>query len=80
MLFFMVASGHASPMDNGGVWGGAGNMAMDTMALAIGLAIVVIVEANAIWGKMNGAIQSVKSVITSSIILTAIMGGVVYYL
>jgi hypothetical protein len=55
-------------------------MAMSTMALGIGLAIVVIVEANAIWGKMNGAIQSVSSVITSSIILTAIMGGVVYYL
>ena len=80
MLFFMVASGHASPIANGGVWGGAGDMAMSTMALVIGLAIVVIVEANAIWGKMNGAIQSVSSVITSSIILTAIMGGVVYYL
>ena len=80
MLFFMVASGHASPMANGGVWGGAGDMAMSTMALVIGLAIVVIVEANAIWGKMNGAIQSVSSVITSSVILTAIMAGVVYYL
>ena len=80
MLFFMVASGHASTMANGNVWGGAGDMAMSTMALVIGLAIVVIVEANAIWGKMNGALQSVSSVITSSIILTAIMGGVVYYL
>ena len=80
MLFFMVASGHASPMANGGVWGGAGDMAMSTVALVIGLVIVVIIEANAIWGKMNGTIQSVSAVITSSVILTAIMGGVVYYL
>ena len=79
MLFFMVASGHASPMANGGVWGGAGDMAMSTVALVVGLVIVAIIEANAIWGKMNGAIQSVKAVITSSIILTAVMAGVVYY-
>ena len=80
MLFFMVASGHASPMANGGVWGGAGDMAMRTVALVVGLVIVAIIEANAIWGKMNGTIQSVSAVITSSVILTAIMAGVVYYL
>ena len=80
MLFFMVASGHASPMANGGVWGGAGDMAMSTVALVVGLVIVAIIEANAIWGKMNGTIQSVSAVITSSVVLTAIMAGVVYYL
>ena len=80
MLFFMVASGHASPMANGGVWGGDGAMAMSTVALVVGLVIVAIIEANAIWGKMNGSIQSVSAVITSSVILTAIMAGVVYYL
>ena len=80
MLFFMVASGHASPMANGGVWGGDGAMAMSTVALVVGLVIVAIIEANAIWGKMNGTIQSVSAVITSSVILTAIMAGVVYYL
>ena len=80
MLFFMVASGHASPMANGGVWGGAGDMARSTVALVVGLVIVAIIEANAIWGKMNGTIQSVSAVITSSVILTAIMAGVVYYL
>ena len=80
MLYFMVASGHASPMANGGVWGGAENMAMSTLALVVGLVIVAVIEANAIWGKMNGAIQSVRSVITSSVILTVIMAGVVYYL
>ena len=80
MLYFMVASGHASPMANGGLWGGTGNVALSSLALLIGLAIIVVIEANAIWGKMNGAIQSVRSVISSSIILTIIMAGVVYYL
>ena len=80
MLYFMITSAHASPISNGGVWGGAGDMAMSSVALLVGLIILAIIEANAIWGKMNGAIQSVSSVITSSIILTAIMGGVVYYL
>ena len=80
MLYFMITSAHASPISNGGVWGGAGDMAMSSVALLVGLIILAIIEANAIWGKMNGAIQSVGSVITSSIILTAIMGGVVYYL
>jgi uncharacterized membrane protein len=79
MLYFMVASGHASPMANGGLLGGSDNLAVSSVALLIGLAIIVLIEANAIWGKMNGAIQSVKAVITSSIILTAVMAGVVYY-
>jgi hypothetical protein len=80
MLFFMVASGHASPMANGGLWGGAGDVAMSSVALLVGLAIIVIIEANAIWGKMNGAMQSVNAVITSSVVLTIIMSGVVQYL
>jgi hypothetical protein len=40
----------------------------------------LIIEANAIWGKMNGAMLSVKAVITSSVVLTIIMSGVVQYL
>jgi hypothetical protein len=80
MLFFMVASGHASPMANGGLWGGAGDIAMSSVALLVGLAIILIIEANAIWGKMNGAMLSVKAVITSSVVLTIIMSGVVQYL
>jgi hypothetical protein len=74
MLYFMVASIHGTQA-SGGVWGGD----MSMTALIIGLAIVVIIEANAIWGKMMSAIQSVSAVITSSIILTVIMAGVVHY-
>ena len=65
---------------NGGILGGAGEIAMSSVALLVGLAIIVIIEANAIWGKMNGAMQSVNAVITSSVVLTIILSGVVKYL
>jgi len=78
MLFFMVASGHQQGMV--GVWGGGGDITVSGVALLVGLAIIVITEANAIWGKMNGAMLSVKAVITSSVVLTIIMSGVVKYL
>ncbi|MDC1073223.1 urate hydroxylase PuuD [Gammaproteobacteria bacterium] len=79
MLYFMVASAHAAPMANGGLLGGVGEIAMSSLALVIGLVIVALIEINAIWGKMNGAIASVKAVITSSVVLTAVMTGIVYY-
>jgi uncharacterized membrane protein len=74
MLYFMVTSIHG-PLASGGAWASA-----NTTALIIGLAIIVVIEANAIWGKMLGLIQSVSGVITSSIILTIIMAGVVNYI
>ena len=76
MLYFMVASVH--PVYNFAASGGAW-ASVNTTALIIGLAIIVVIEANAIWGKMLGLIQSVRGVITSSIILTIIMAGIVYY-
>jgi len=74
MLYFMVASVHG-PLASGGAWA-----LVSTTALIIGLAIIVVIEANAIWGKMLGLIQSVSGVITSSIILTIIMAGIVNYM
>ena len=74
MLYFMVASIHG-PLASGGAWASA-----NTTALIIGLVIIVVIEANVIWGKMLGLIQSVSGVITSSIILTIIMAGVVNYI
>ena len=74
MLYFMVASVHGFAA-SGGAW-----VSVSTTALIIGLAIIVVIEANAIWGKMLGLIQSVSGVITSSIILTIIMAGIVNYL
>ena len=74
MLYFMVASIHGLAA-SGGVWA-----SVSTTALIIGLAIIVVIEANAIWGKMLGLIQSVRGAITSSIILTIIMAGIVNYM
>ena len=74
MLYFMVASVHGFAA-SGGAWA-----SVSITALIIGLVIIVAIEANAIWGKMLGLIQSVSGVITSSIILAIIMAGIVYYM
>ena len=73
MLYFMVASTHATPATNGGLWSGEGDLAVSMAGFVVGLVIIAAIEANALWGKMNGAIQSVNAVITSSIVLTVIM-------
>ena len=49
---------------------GAGNLA--TLGMWIGLALIVLIEANAIWGK-TGPITSVKGVIGSSVALAVVM-------
>ena len=74
MLYFMVASVHGFAA-SGGAWAST-----SMTALIIGLVIIIVIEANAIWGKMLGLIQSVSRVITSSIILTIIMAGIVNYM
>ena len=74
MLYFMVASVHGFAA-SGGAWAST-----SMTALIIGLVIIIVIEANAIWGKMLGLIQSVSGVITSSIILTIIMARVVNYI
>ena len=74
MLYFMVASVHGFTA-SGGAWA-----SVSITALIIGLVIIVAIEANAIWGKMLGLIQSVSGVITSSIILAIIMAGIVNYM
>ena len=74
MLYFMVASVHGFAA-SGGAWAST-----SMTALIIGLVIIIVIEANVIWGKMLGLIQSVSGVITSSIILTIIMAGVVNYI
>ena len=74
MLYFMVASVHG-PLASGGAW-----VSVNSTALIIGLVIIIVIEANVIWGKMLGLIQSVSGVITSSIILAIIMAGIVKYI
>ena len=65
MLMYMVYSAHAP---------GSYLVLEDwsSLSLIIGLAIIFVIEANAIWGKMLPVIASVRAVITSSIVLAII--------
>ena len=62
MVFFMVSHGHYIM--------GAGNWA--TTGFWIGVVIIAIIEANALFGKLF-VLASVRGVITSSVVLTIIM-------
>ena len=65
MLMYMVYSAHAP---------GCYLVLEDwsSLSLIVGLAIIFIIEANAIWGKMLPVIASVRAVITSSFVLAII--------
>ncbi len=65
MLMYMVYSAHAP---------GSYLVLEDwsSLSLIIGLAIIFVIEANAIWGKMLPVIASVRAVITSSFALAII--------
>ena len=61
MLMYMVYSVHGAGVD------------ISTNAVLIGLAIIFLIEANAIWGKMLPVIASVRAVITSSFVLAVVL-------
>ena len=65
MLMYMVYSAHAP---------GSYLVLEDwsSLSLIIGLGIIFVIEANAIWGKMFSVIASVRAVITSSFVLAII--------
>ena len=63
MLYFMVASAHYPA--SGQILGAN----LEMTGLLVGLAIIFLIQANAIWGKMLPAITSVRSVIVSSFVL-----------
>ena len=66
MLFFMTFSAHAP-----GIAGQVMSISL-TNVIILG-AIILAIEANAIWGKMQRSIESVRAVIISSLVLTAAM-------
>jgi len=66
MAFCMLAGPHF------GAWG---NMSTSATAMYVGLAITVVLELNAIFGK-QGPIASVRGVIVSSMVLTGVMVAV----
>ena len=86
MLYCMVSSTHqtmftkaggliqVNPMD------GTVISSLNETALLTGLALILLIQANAIWGKMFGVITSVRSVIISGFVLTIILSGLGNYL
>ena len=70
MLFLMGSGIHFT-----GSTGGIG----DTTALAVGLLIAAVFEANAIFGKL-GPLTTVRGVITSGVVLTVVYYAVVSFL
>lgn len=67
MLFFMTFSAHAPSLAGGSVMG----ISLYNM-LVLGI-IILAIEANVLWGKMLPAIESVRAVIVSSLVLTVVM-------
>ena len=72
MLYLMIYSAH----------GGALPMIAETslIGLWVGIAIILVVEANALLGKMNPMIASVKAVIHSGLVLAIIFALLVHCL
>ncbi len=68
MSYMMLASTHKKHLADG----------VDT-GLYVALALVVVLELNALFGK-QGPIASVKGVITSSVLLTAIIAGILHFI
>tara|TARA_B100000131_G_scaffold39878_1_gene36037 strand:- start:75 stop:716 length:642 start_codon:yes stop_codon:yes gene_type:complete len=76
MLYFMVSSAHYPH----GKEIAMVNLGITDTGLLVGLAIILAIEANAIWGKMLPVITSVRSVIISSFVLCVALSSVAYYL
>ena len=78
MLYFMVSSAH------GGTAAYPKSYLLIDGYLSTGFWIVfvavLLIEFNAIFGKMYSMITSVRSVITSSLVLTVVCSGLVFYL
>ena len=78
MLYFMVSSAH------GGTAAYPKSYLLIDGYLSTGFWIVfvavLLIEFNAVFGKMYSMITSVRSVITSSLVLTFVCSGLVFYL
>jgi uncharacterized membrane protein len=72
MLYLMVYSAH-------GVVNISAQGAISWPSLWIGVALILMIEINALFGKMNPMITSVKAVIHSGVLLTIIFGLLVSY-
>lgn len=74
MVYFMISHMHGEGAAGGKYLDGWGDLAGAGMWIA--LAVILAIEANALWGK-TGPLTTVKGVIHSSIVLTIALGLVV---
>ena len=72
MLYLMIYSAHGDVNISA-------QLAISWPSLWIGVALILIIEINALFGKMNPMITSVKAVIHSGVLLTIIFGLLVSY-
>jgi uncharacterized membrane protein len=80
MLYFMIYSAHISAGKNYFYEiPGVSISGWETPSLWIGTALILAIEANAIFGKMRNWLESVKAVIHSGLVLTLVFGLLVYY-
>ncbi|MDA8696417.1 urate hydroxylase PuuD [Gammaproteobacteria bacterium] len=75
MLWFMIYSAHGTAIGNTIL-----SLEESLTSLWVGLALIAVIEINALWGKMNPAIASVKAVIHSGLALSVVFGLIVCYL
>ena len=80
MLYFMIYSAHISQGKNYFYEiPGVSPSGWDMPAIYIGTALILAIEANAIFGKMRKFMESVKAVIHSGLVLTVLMGLLVHF-
>ena len=74
MLYLMVYSAHAGSLSNQLL------ISNQLTGLWVGLAIIAVIELNALFGKMNPMITSVKAVVHSGLALGVVFALIVNYL
>jgi|TARA_B100000809_G_scaffold263512_1_gene316941 uncharacterized membrane protein len=79
MLYFMLSSVHgpgAGSLSQQFILDGSLNL---TNGLLAGTAIILLIEINAIWGKLFSFFASVRGVISSGLVLTVLLSSISYY-
>ena len=81
MLYFMISSAHSPVksyfMGTPATGTDPGYLGLDFFIIC---AVIALIELNAIYGKMYPVIASVRGVITSSLVLTVVFSGLVFYI
>ena len=76
MLYFMLSSFHGPGAVSLLILDGSLNL---TNGLLAGTAIILLIEINAIWGKLFSFFASVRGVISSGLVLTVLLSSISYY-